>query len=76
MPENYQNFKKLILKGPGVSQKQETASSNNHAQNISDKLLFSCEIAHYGKSLISVFQEILASIDKSFMLGGRLGTLL
>ena len=29
-----------------------------------DKLWFSCEIVHYGKSLNSIFQEFLASIDK------------
>ena len=29
---------------------------------------------HYGKSLISIFQEFFASIDKMFNLGGRLGT--
>ena len=33
---------------------------------------FSCETAHNGKSLISVFQEFFASIDK--ILAGRLGT--
>ena len=33
-----------------------------------------CEIAHNGKSLISVFQEFSASINKTFILAGRLGT--
>ena len=33
-----------------------------------------CEIAHYGKSLISVFQEFFASINKSFILSGTLNT--
>ena len=36
--------------------------------------LVPCEIAHYGKNLISVFQELFASIDKIFILAGRLGT--
>ena len=36
--------------------------------------LFLCEIAHYRKSLISVFQEFFASINKVFILAGRLGT--
>ena len=29
---------------------------------------------HYGKSLISVFQESFASINKIFILAGTLGT--
>ena len=32
------------------------------------------EIAHNGKSIISVFQEFSASINKTFLLAGRLGT--
>ena len=31
-------------------------------------------IAHNGKCLISVFQEFAASIDKTFILAGGLGT--
>ena len=31
-------------------------SSDNHSQNIWDKLQFSCEIGKYGKILMSVFQ--------------------
>ena len=46
----------------------------NPGQNISDKLQFFCEIAPYGKSSISVFQEFFASIDKSFILGAGLST--
>ena len=49
-------------------------ASYNHSQNIRDKLHFSCETAHYGKSSISIFQQLFASIDKIFILGGRLGT--
>ena len=33
-------------------------------QNIWDKFWFSCEIASYGKSSISVFQEIFTSTEK------------
>ena len=33
-----------------------------------------CEIVHYGKSSISVFQEIFASTDKIFISGGRIIT--
>ena len=35
---------------------------------------FSRKIAHQGKSLISVFQEYFGSIDKIFLLAGRLDT--
>ena len=42
-------------------------SSNNPSENIWDKLKFSCEIAHYGKSSTSVFQEIFISTDKIFI---------
>ena len=34
----------------------------------------SCEIVHYGKSSISIFQEFLASINKIFFLGERPST--
>ena len=39
-----------------------------------DKLQFSCKIASYGKSLVTIFQEIFTSIEKIFILGGRLST--
>ena len=48
--------------------------SYNPGQNISDKLYFLCELAPYGKISISIFQEYFASIDKIFILGGRLST--
>ena len=48
-------------------------SRDNHSQNIWDKLWFSFETAHYLKSLIFVFQEFFACIDKIFILIGRLG---
>ena len=46
------------------------SNSSNYSQNIWERLLFSCEIAHYGKSSISVFQEIFISNDKIFISGG------
>ena len=46
----------------------------NNSQNIWNLLWFSCEISHNGKSLVSVFQEFSASINKTFILVGRLGT--
>ena len=36
--------------------------------------LFSCEIPHSRKSLIPIFQEFSSSINKTFILSGRLGT--
>ena len=47
----------------------------NHSQNIWDKLYFSCEIEHYGKSSISIFQELLTCTDKTFILTGGLKAL-
>ena len=44
----------------------------NPGQNISDKLYFFCEIAPYGKSSISIFQEFFTSIEKILILGARL----
>ena len=38
------------------------------------KLMFSCKIVHYEESLISAFQEFFASIKKTFILAGGLGT--
>ena len=46
----------------------------NHSQNIHEKLWFSCEIAHYEKLSISVFQEIFTSADNIFISGGGLST--
>ena len=46
----------------------------NYSKNIWDKLCFSCEIAPYGNSSISIFQKFLASIKNIFILAGRLGT--
>ena len=49
-------------------------SSNNYSENIWDKFKFLCETAHYGKSLISVFQEIFISTDKILISGEGLCT--
>ena len=46
----------------------------NHSQNILDKLWFSCETTHYGKCSMFIFQEIFASADEIFILGGGLST--
>ena len=42
----------------------------NNSQDIWDLFLFSCEIAHNGKSLISAFEEFCASAGKPFVLAG------
>ena len=49
----------------------ELESKNNQKKKIKK---ISCEIAHNGKSLISIFQEFSSSINKTFILAGRLGT--
>ena len=62
--------KKLSLKRSGVSLKQKM-----FPETIIHEILESnSEIEHYWKSLISAVQEIFASINKIFILGGRLGT--
>ena len=44
------------------------------SQNIWGKLYFFCEVAHYGKSSISIFQDFFASTNKIFISGGGLST--
>ena len=46
--------------------------SNNLLENLRDKLKFSYEIAHYGKSSTSAFDEIFISTDKIFISRERL----
>ena len=46
----------------------------NQGQTTWKKLQFLCEIAHYGKVVISIFQQFFASINKMFVLGGGLWT--
>ena len=53
---------------------KEYFSRDNQSQNIWDQHWFSCELAHYENSLISVFLELVASINKNFVLSGSLGT--
>ena len=48
----------------------------NHEQKSSEKLHFSCEIAHYMKGSIPIFKESFAIVDKILFLGGRLGAIL
>ena len=65
---------KLSMKWSRASYQQKYFSRDNHSKNIWDKLWILCEIAPYGKSSISIFQEFLTSIEKTFILVGRLGT--
>ena len=44
--------------------------NHNHSSNIWDKLYFSYEIAHYGESSISAFQEIVTRTVKILISGG------
>ena len=80
---NYSNFrlkpyekpklsKKLNLKGSGASWKPKNVSRDNHSHHKVFETN-SCEIEPYEKSLISVFQESFASINKRFILEGGLG---
>ena len=65
--------KKFSLTGSGASWNQKKVSRDNHSQKNYGKLWFSCKIAHYGKGLNSFFQEFFASVNKMFILAGRLG---
>ena len=49
------------------------ALSNNHPQNMWDKLVFMWNGALGEKSDV-IFQKVLASIEKKFILAGILGT--
>ena len=46
----------------------------NHRQNIRDKQQLSFEMTHYEKSSVSIFKGLFASIDKIFVLGGKLSS--
>ena len=67
------NFKLKLLEWP-VRSKKLFPETNIH-KNIWDKHQFSCEIKHYEKSPVSVFQEIFISIDKIFIYGEVLTTM-
>ena len=63
---------KSTLRARGTSYKCKTVYRDNQGQNILDKLSFLCELAHHGKSPMSIFQKIFASMGKVFVLGGGL----
>lgn len=56
---NKSNFKQSA-----ASQKQRIVARDNHLQNAWEKLLFSCEMAPYGKSSIPILEEVLPSTEK------------
>ena len=69
-----ENVKEIKFEGVWGELESKKVSRDNNSQNISDSLLFSCEIAHNNKILISVFQELSASTNKTFILERILGT--
>ena len=66
--------KKLGFKGSGVSGNQKNVWKDNSSERLWDELYFSCETAHIEKSLSFVFLEFYASINKTFIFPGILGT--
>ena len=69
-----QLFSKKVFPVENRKNKYQSFNRNNRSQNIRDKLKFLCGILHYGKSSISVLQEIFSSTDKIFISGGGLRT--
>ena len=67
MGRHYRSFHYMLIMG--ASRRTYSLS-----QDIWGWLWFSCEIEHYGKGLISIFEEFFASIKKISILAGRLGT--
>ena len=66
--------KEIKFEGVWDDLEAKNVSKDNHSQNIWDWPWFSCEIAHYWKSLISVLEEFVASTKKMLILTGGLGT--
>ena len=50
--------KEIKFEGAWDELEAKNISRDNQSQNIWDWLWFSCEIKHYGKSLISVFEVL------------------
>ena len=69
MSYSYRNCRKSKFAGTWG----ELKAKDNHGKSIWDKLCLSCEIGHYVKSLISIFQESFARADKILIFGGRHG---
>ena len=63
------NVKEIMFEGVWCELETKKGSREKNSQNI-----FLCEIAHIGKSLISIFQEFSPSIDKKNFFARRLYT--
>ena len=75
MPWSYKNcLKNYVWRGQDRVRGRKNVSRENRSQNLLDWLRCSCEIVHYGKILISVFEEVFASIKKILILPERSGT--
>ena len=67
-------FKEIKFEGVWNELESKKFFRDNNSQNTWEWLEFSSDIAHNGKSLISVFAEFFASINKNFTLTERLAT--
>ena len=63
------NVKEIMFEGVWCELETKKGSREKNSQNI-----FLCEIAHIGKSLISIFQEFSPSININFIFARRLDT--
>ena len=52
-----------------ASYKKITVSRDNQGKNILNKLYFSCEIAQYGETLISIFHQLIVASIKIWIKG-------
>ena len=68
------DFFTKYIKTAALPSVKATIIAHNHSEGILDWFQFSCEVAHYGKSLISVFEKFFASVKKILILAWRLGT--
>ena len=67
MGGHYCSFRYMLIRGAG----RRTCGLS---RDIWGWLWFSCGMEHCGESLISIFEEFFASIEKIFILAGGLGT--
>ena len=61
----YNNFNLFLFKWEWASKHSPTIRYK-HGQNIWEKLSFSCEIVHHGKSSISIFKKSLKYFGEQF----------
>ena len=65
---------KSNLKGSGASFEARNCFERQSFTKYLRQTLVLCEIAHYGKSSVSVFQKIFTSTDRIFISGRGPGT--